>query len=94
MRRTAVGSIGIIGVALGLGVSEGAGARQSQPSAVHVTPYGRAWAVRRADEGEPLSQHTSRADAVAQAARIAAAIGAELVLYAADWRVVSQSTRS
>lgn len=57
-------------------------------AAVHITPYGRAWAVRRSDDAAPLSQVVHRADAVDLGQRIATALGAQLVLFDAHWRVV------
>ena len=56
-------------------------------TAVHVTPYGRGWAVRRADDGQPVTQHAAMQDAVAEGFRLATQLVAELVVYDEAWQV-------
>ena len=67
-------------------------AMQGAPPAIHVTPYGSAWAVRRTDQGEPISEHSDRTTAIAEGRRHAAASGVALVVYDEEWVVVMRVT--
>ena len=62
--------------------------------AVHVTPYGRVWAVRRSDEGAPVSQHLHLMDAIAEGRALALSLHLALTVYDASWSVVSREPAS
>lgn len=56
---------------------------------LHITPYGSGWAVRRADEGEPLSAHPDFEDALVEGRRVARSLLTDLVIFDRDWHVAS-----
>lgn len=57
---------------------------------VHVTPYGRAWVVRMANNAAPISVHSNVHDAVEHGRRIAGERAVELVVFNKDWEVQSR----
>lgn len=56
---------------------------------LHITPYGSGWAVRRADEGEPLSAHADFDDALVEGRRVARSGPTDLVIFDKDWHVAA-----
>lgn len=58
-------------------------------TALHITPYGSGWAVRLADEGEPLSAHADFDDALVEGRRVARRMPTDLVIFDKNWQVAS-----
>ena len=50
-------------------------------SPIHVTPYGRMWAIRTADDARPIAVHHTCEQAVADARALAGAHSVDLVVF-------------
>lgn len=54
---------------------------------IHVTPYGRGWAIRRADDAEPIGVHEHLTEAQEQARHLAQQQAAKLIIFNQHWQI-------